>query len=239
MIRRTCGCFQPQRGRCNRPSPRTAGSRNIHCSTPATSTAQPIAMIGTCSRGASHSAPRIMQILRITGASAGSAKWWKLFNTPADSAFNDTKKMNGKVSRTRSVVRSNLCGLSSAPGANIEATCGAKIMPSAVTSSSTPLSVPDTRASSSFSSSREPVCLTSVNTGTNAVENDPSANRRRMKLGMRKAMTKASVAALAPNTWLIEMSRIRPRTRETIVMLLNDSSPRSMLGDFMRVTLPL
>ena len=54
-----------------------------------------------------------------------------------------------------------------------------------------------------------------------------------MKLGMRNATQNASVAPLAPNAALIDMSRTRPSTRETIVMLLNESSPRSMLGDFM------
>ncbi|GLQ97396.1 hypothetical protein GCM10007863_18160 [Dyella mobilis] len=49
---------------------------------------------------------------------------------------------------------------------------------------------------------------------------------------MRNATQNASVATLAPNTWLIEMSRNRPSTRDTMVMLLNDSSPRNMLGGF-------
>jgi hypothetical protein len=35
---------------------------------------------------------------------------------------------------------------------------------------------------------------------TNAVENEPSANSRRMKLGMRNATQKASVPALAPRS---------------------------------------
>src|SRR5690242_12016141 len=54
-----------------------------------------------------------------------------------------------------------------------------------------------------------------------------------MKLGMRKAITKASVAAVAPNTWLMAMSRASPSTRETMVIELKDSSPRSMEGRFM------
>ena len=120
------------------------------------------------------------------------------------------------------------------PGANTMASCGANSIPSAVTINSTPPSVPATRTVNSFSSAWLRVSFTSVNTGTKAVEKEPSANRRRMKLGMRKAMTKASVAADAPNTWLIATSRASPSTRETMVMLLNESSPRSMLGDFMR-----
>ncbi len=205
---------------------------------PATSTAQPSAMIGVPSRGASHSAPPIMLRLRITGASAGSAKRWKLFNAPPASAVSETNSRNGNVSRNRWAVSANFCGCSIAPGENIAATCGAKISPSAVISSSTAPSVPDTRAISRFTSSCVPVSFTSVNTGTNAVENEPSANSRRMKLGMRNATQNASVAALAPNTVLIDMSRASPSTREIIVMLLNESSPRNMLGDFMRGPVP-
>jgi hypothetical protein len=51
-----------------------------------------------------------------------------------------------------------------------------------------------------------------------------------MKFGIRNAITNASVAALTPNTWVIEMSRASPSTREIIVMLLNENTPRSKLG---------
>src|SRR5690625_3366122 len=53
-----------------------------------------------------------------------------------------------------------------------------------------------------------------------------------MKLGMRNATQKASVAADAPNAVLMAMSRARPSTREIIVIDLNDSSPRNKLGVF-------
>src|SRR5574337_1303173 len=181
-IRRTCGCPQSQRGHTSSPSLCRAGSRNTSCSTPASSTAQPKAMIGTCSSGASHSAPAIMHRLRMTGASAGNAKRWKLFSAPEASAVSETNSRNGKVSRSKSIVRSNLCGWSSAPGSNTVASCGAKISPSAVTTSSTPPRVPATRDISRRRSSCVPVSLTSVNTGTNAVVNDPSANSLRMKV---------------------------------------------------------
>src|SRR5574337_843713 len=101
-----------------------------------------------------------------------------------------------------------------------------------------PPRVPATRDISRRKSSCVPVSLTSVNTGTNAVVNDPSANSLRMKLGMRNATQNASVAPVAPNTMLIDMSRTSPSTRETIVMLLNESSPRIMLGDFIWGGLP-
>ncbi|GAA0241242.1 hypothetical protein GCM10009126_03610 [Rhodanobacter caeni] len=55
---------------------------------------------------------------------------------------------------------------------------------------------------------------------------------------MRNATQNASVAPLAPKAALIDMSRTSPSTREIIVMLLNESSPRNMLGDFMRLLSP-
>jgi hypothetical protein len=147
---------------------------------------------------------------------------------------SETNSRNGKVSRSSSTVSANFFGSSSAPGENSMVTWGAKISPIAVTTSSTPPRVPDTRDIRSLSSAWLPFSFTSVNTGTKAVENEPSANSRRMKLGMRKATQKASVAALAPKAALIAMSRTSPSTREIIVMLLKESSPRNMLGDFMR-----
>ncbi|MES2404692.1 MAG: hypothetical protein V4567_10225 [Pseudomonadota bacterium] len=45
------------------------------------------------------------------------------------------------------------------------------------------------------------------------------------------------MAALTPNTWVMEMSRANPSSREIMVMLLNESTPRSRLGwRFMRRT---
>ncbi|GAB3749675.1 hypothetical protein GCM10028795_15030 [Lysobacter olei] len=53
-----------------------------------------------------------------------------------------------------------------------------------------------------------------------------------MKLGMRKATTKASMAGLAPNTTAYTWSRIRPETREmnviTLKMLADRSKPLAM-----------
>ncbi len=201
--RRTSGWLQPQRGRVSRSMPRSAGSWNSNCSSPATSTAQPNARIGTSSFGASHSAPAIMHRLRITGVSAGRPKRWKLFMAPPASAVSDTNSRNGKVSRSRCTIRPNLAGSSLEPGLNSSATCGVKISPSAVTSSKIPPRVPDTRDISARRSACGRVSLTSVNTGTKAVAKEPSANSRRRKFGMRNATQKASVVALAPNEMVI------------------------------------
>src|SRR5690606_10166881 len=92
---------------------------------------------------------------------------------------------------------------------------------------------PAVRATSSRSSSCERVSRTSVNTGTNASENEPSANRRRRKFGIRNATQNASVIAFAPNTVAITISRTRPNTRDTRVMPLKLSIERSRVGVFM------
>ena len=45
----------------------------------------------------------------------------------------------------------------------------------------------------------------------------PSANKRRMKLGILKATKKASVPASAPNSRAMTRSRIKPKMRDTRV----------------------
>ena len=63
-----------------------------------------------------------------------------------------------------------------------------------------------------------PCCvLLAASTGTKAWLKAPSANRRRNRLGMRKATLKASVMALAPKVEAISSSRTRPVMRETKV----------------------
>src|SRR4029078_12975940 len=53
--------------------------------------------------------------------------------------------------------------------------------------------------------------------GTNAWEKAPSPNRRRRRLGMRKATLNASNEAPAPNTDEMTTSRTRPVTRDASV----------------------
>ena len=61
-------------------------------------------------------------------------------------------------------------------------------------------------------------------TGTNACENAPSANSRRSRFGIRNATKNASVAMPAPNMRAITRSRKKPRTLDTMVMLLTVAS---------------
>ena len=50
-------------------------------------------------------------------------------------------------------------------------------------------------------------------------------------MGILKATQNASVTALVPNVVVITWSRTSPSTRETMVMLLNDSRPRNIFGE--------
>src|SRR5690242_858562 len=61
--------------------------------------------------------------------------------------------------------------------------------------------------------------LYSVMIGTKACEKAPSANRRRSRFGRRKAILKASVKFEAPKAVANRLSRNRPVTRDTMVML--------------------
>ena len=84
------------------------------------------------------------------------------------------------------------------PGANSATTAGAANTPMAVSASRMPARVPATWSTRSFSARRSPLARTSDRTGTKASEKEPSANSRRMKLGILKARKNASVAPLAP-----------------------------------------
>src|SRR5688572_9663855 len=59
----------------------------------------------------------------------------------------------------------------------------------------------------------------SDNTGTNACEKAPSANKRRRKFGILKATKNASAAAPSPNIAAKTVSLTRPRIRENNVAL--------------------
>lgn len=171
-----------------------------------------------------------MHRFMITGVTAGMAKRWKVLSTAPDIAVSEMNSRKGKVMRSMSAVSANLSGSSREPGANSAVTCGANSTPSAVITSSTAPRVPATRAIISRSSSGLPFSFISVSAGTKAVEKEPSANSRRMKLGMRKATQKASVAAVAPNTEAKTISRTRPRIRDTKVPPVKLRVERSRLG---------
>ena len=72
-------------------------------------------------------------------------------------------------------------------------------------------------SASSSASSRVLFFRYSVKTGTKETVNDPSARSRRSRFGIRKATKKASVERPAPKRPATIMSRMNPKTRESIV----------------------
>ena len=104
------------------------------------------------------------------------------------------------------------------PGAKTQTNRGAARMPTTVTTARTrprTAAVWSTKALTSQGARR---ARYSDNTGTKAWENPPSANRRRKKLGMRKATMKASMPAPGPNATPSTTSRISPKTRDRPVI---------------------
>src|ERR1039458_504289 len=95
---------------------------------------------------------------------------------------------------------------------------GAARMPMALTATRTSASTLAVRSTSSLASTSPFLVLYSARMGTKAWEKAPSANRRRSRLGMRKATKNASVARPAPNRRAITASRTKPRMRDTRVM---------------------
>src|SRR5690606_13008776 len=67
-------------------------------------------------------------------------------------------------------------------------------------------------------------------TGTNAWAKAPSANNRRRKLGILKAIKKASASDLEPKYAATTTSRTMPSTRDSMVMMLTTMPDRSRLG---------
>ena len=119
---------------------------------------------------------------------------------PPTSEAREINRAYGKVIRSISVAR-RACSLpTSKPGAKSRITQGAASTATAVRTSRAAVSVPATRSIRSLTARWSPRALYSARTGTKAMEKEPSADSRRMKFGMRKATTKASMAGPAPKT---------------------------------------
>jgi len=154
------------------------------------------------------------------GVKAGTANWLKLFNMPLVKATNEIKKIYGKVILSRSAVSWKRIEPSSnqKPGEKIKATIGDAITPANEIINRILPRLPATWLTRSCNSSRLRFSLYSVKTGTKACEKAPSANRRRMKLGILNATRKASVPPDAPKIVASVISRNKPNTRESNVM---------------------
>ncbi len=132
--------------------------------------------------------------------------------------------MYGKQIRTIAVASANLSGFVANPEALRYTTTGAAIMPIRVTTKRPPASTVRTFPASTRVASSPLRPRYSPRTGTNACEKAPSANRRRRRLGMRKATTNASNAGLAAKMLAKRLSRARPRIRDSSVMPLTDAA---------------
>src|SRR5471030_2580510 len=106
-------------------------------------------------------------------------------------------------------------------------TAGAATTPTSVTTKRPAASTESTFPASSRVASSPCLPRYSPRSGTNAWENAPSANRRRSRLGMRKATTKASNARPAPNWLASRISRARPVMRDSSVMPLTEAAALS------------
>src|SRR5262249_59261737 len=100
---------------------------------------------------------------------------------------------------------------------------GAKMTPSAHRPPTVMIRAVATRFASRAASCLFFVVRYSVNVGTNADDRAPSANRSRVRFGIRKPKLKASITALAPNRRLMTLSRTSPVTR--LIAMATDTTP--------------
>jgi hypothetical protein len=167
--------------------------------------------------GAPSQAAVIMQRFNRTGVAAGTAKRFQVFRMPAASATSDMKPMYGNIQRVMKTAASKLRGSCWKPLASDQTRIGAATTPMPQVRSSAHASTVATLLMSLRVASSPSRSLLCASAGTNAWLKAPSANRRRNRLGMRKATLKASVIAEAPNAAAISSSRSRPVTREASV----------------------
>ena len=120
--------------------------------------------------------------------------------------------------RVKSTASANRAGSSISPHMKSAAKGHAPSTPSTVTPSSAVPRLPAMTPTKARSAASSPRCRYSASTGTNAWAKAPSANRRRKKLGMRKARKKVSATPAAPSTWESTMSRTSPLMRDSTVI---------------------
>src|ERR1035438_542172 len=148
-------------------------------------------------------------MLKNAEASVGMPKRSQALRAPMACAASATSTRKGYMMRVSSTASSNLPGTARNPGASRATSCGLKIMPSAHTAPTTRTSAVATTFESS-AASRFPLPVRYwAKTGTKAEEKAPSANRLRVRLGMRKAIWKASFEGPAPKRRAMAISRLR------------------------------
>ena len=154
-----------------------------------------------------------MARFRSTGVAAGTAKRRQVLRTPAESETSEMKPMYGNMIRVMTTASSKR----SRPEAISQTTTGAATTPTMQVTTSAAKSTVATASTSCRVASSPSAARARARVGTNAWEKAPSPNRRRSRLGMRKATLNASNEAPAPNTDEMTMSRTRPVTRDASV----------------------
>ena len=150
------------------------------------------------------------------------------FSTPDTRAARQISSRYGKVMRENVTARANLPGYSRKPGASTSITCGMKISPAMVSAPSqnaitARVSLANWRAGGWPSAASMP-----EKAGTKAALKAPSPNRRRNRLGRRRATKKASATGPVPSIAAIIMSRTKPSRRLAMVQPPTVRTLRSM-----------
>ena len=167
--------------------------------------------------GTSNRPLRMMLTLNIAGESAGMKNRRSELSIPMQAAATATRVRKGSISRVRVTVSSSFPGTSAKSRAASRISGSAKMI---AASTRTPVIMTSALIScvpSRHAASRPSVVSRCVKVGTNAALIAPSAKRSRIRLGIRKATTYASIALLAPNKDASTSIRPSPRTRLVIV----------------------
>ncbi len=131
-------------------------------------------------------------MLKNVDAMAGTPKRLDALSTPIACAASATRSRNGNIVRVMVTASSSFPGTSAKCGTSHRTSCGAKIIPAAHRLPTTIISAVATRFANRAASSLVRVDRYSVNVGTKALDNAPSANRSRVRLGMRNPSMNAS-----------------------------------------------
>ena len=131
-------------------------------------------------------------MLKNVDARAGTAKRLQALSTPMACAASATSSKNGNMMRVIFTASSNLPGTWRNPSASKRTSVGLKMTPNTQTTPTIRISAVATRferTAASLLPFCESVC---VKMGTKAEDRAPSANRSRVRLGMRNPSRKAS-----------------------------------------------
>ena len=124
--------------------------------------------------------------LKAEDDSAGTANCPSAFNTPIAWAAKATTSRKGNIIRVSRTANSCLPGVLLKPLAKPSTRGEANTIPRMHNAPTTRASVVATRFVSRMADSRVSCARRCVNTGTKALESAPSANKSRVRLGMRK-----------------------------------------------------